>query len=67
MADCGMASWKELCFGNESTVVLVMDLLTDLGKLHFSGFLFPSSGKKMGGGRVVGKSLMANPQGFFKL
>ena len=46
MADCGMASWKELCFGNENTVVLVMDLLTDLGSLHFSGFLFPSSGKK---------------------
>lgn len=66
MADCGMASWKELCFGNESTVVLVMDLLTDLGKLHFSGFLFPSSGKK-NGGVVVGKSLMANPLGFFKL
>lgn len=52
MADCGMASWKELCFGNENTVVLVMDLLTYLGNLHFSGFLFPSSGKKkkMGGG-----------------
>lgn len=46
MADCGMASWKELCFGNENTVVLVMDLLTYLGNLHFSGFLFPSSGKK---------------------
>ena len=63
-----MASWKELCFGNENTVVLVMDLLTDLGSLHFSGFLFPSSGKKKkNGGRIVGKSLMANPQGLFKL
>ena len=56
-----MASWKEPQFGIQNTVVLVMDLLTDLSKsLHVSGFLIPLAEKKRG--VVVGKTLMANPQ-----
>ena len=55
MADCGMASWKELCFGNESTVVLVMDLLTDRANSTFLGFCFPHLGKKMGGRGLLGR------------
>lgn len=62
MADHSMASWKEPQLGTQNTVVLVMDLLTDLSKsLRVSGFLSPLAGKKKGG-LVVGKTLMANPQ-----
>lgn len=45
-----MASWKEPQLGTQSTVVLVMDLLTDLSKsLRVSGFLIPLAEKKKGG------------------